>query len=255
MNKKIILSLVFVIFSLNAWAGSIADLCKKEDLGWHFYCDEKKQKIQKPKEAKDLPQKESALERLEREKQEVEKALAEAIYNPSEENVVKFLLMNKRQLKMAEKFGFETKKAILNNPYVLDATLDNPENTIARRLQSQQERLAKISVVRSLNDRYGVYFFYLSTCPACHKFSPVLKDFSEKHGINVLAVSADGGSLPEWPEYVTNRGQIEMLGIEVFPTVILFDTQTQEMKHVGVGIISQDKLLDNIYLQVGNAEG
>lgn len=249
MNKFVFL--ILLIFSAEIKAGSISDLCKEQDLGWNFYCDDKKPKKIKPKK-KNPPKQENILDRLEKDKKIVEEALVTAIYYPSEENVIKYLLLNKKQLAMSEKFGFATKKAILNHPYLLDPTLENPENTLARRLKYKEERATKISLVKNLNDKYGIYFFYLSTCAACHAYSPILKEFSKIYGVNVLPVSADGGALPEWQDFVVDRGQIAKLGIKVFPTTVLFDINSKKMMHIGTGIVSHDELLDNIFMQVGD---
>lgn len=254
MIHRILLLIFLILGSIPLQAGSISDLCKKKDLGWHFYCDEKKQQKKKIAKKPDPIPVENILDRLEREKREVEDALATAIYYPTEENVFKYMLLNKKQLEMSQKFGETTRKVILNNPYMLDASLDNPVNTLARRVKSKEERLQKISTVRRLNDRYGVYFFYLSSCEYCHIFSKTLRRFADKHGLSVLPISADGGALPEWENYVVDKGQISKLGIKVFPTVLLFDTKEKEMINIGTGLISEEELLNNIYIQVGDEQ-
>jgi len=52
---------------------------------------------------------------------------------------------------------------------------------------------------RSLSQRYGVLYFFASSCGACDIFSPILKAVSDKYGLSVLAVSTNGGPSATFP--------------------------------------------------------
>ncbi|MCW8400507.1 type-F conjugative transfer system pilin assembly thiol-disulfide isomerase TrbB [Legionella sp. PATHC038] len=51
------------------------------------------------------------------------------------------------------------------------------------------------SEIRDLSENYYFVFIYRSTCPHCHKFAPILKDFSNTFHIKVQGYSLDSESL------------------------------------------------------------
>ena len=57
--------------------------------------------------------------------------------------------------------------------------------------------------------RYGVFYFYSSSCSACRTFSPVMRALSDNYGLEVLAVSMDGGPNELFPNYVIDSGQYQ----------------------------------------------
>ena len=52
--------------------------------------------------------------------------------------------------------------------------------------------------VKNLSENYYFVFIYKGSCPHCHKFAPVLKDFSDTFHMNVTAYSLDNQALPEY---------------------------------------------------------
>lgn len=49
--------------------------------------------------------------------------------------------------------------------------------------------------IQELREEYYFIFVYRSTCPHCHQFAPVLKDFTSYYNIPVQAYSLDNESL------------------------------------------------------------
>ena len=52
--------------------------------------------------------------------------------------------------------------------------------------------------LKNLSDNYYFIFVYKGTCPHCHKFAPVLKDFSDTFHVKVDAYTLDNEPLPEF---------------------------------------------------------
>jgi conjugal transfer pilus assembly protein TraF len=73
-----------------------------------------------------------------------------------------------------------------------------------------------------------------------------------------MAISLDGGALPEWKNFAVDNGQIERMGMEIksVPATILFDKETRELIPVGFGMLSHTELEERIYattkLEVGD---
>lgn len=52
-------------------------------------------------------------------------------------------------------------------------------------------------LLQDLQKDYYFVLFYRSTCPHCHKFVPILKDFSKYYDLKIVAYSTDGGDLDD----------------------------------------------------------
>lgn len=61
----------------------------------------------------------------------------------------------------------------------------------------------------------------------------------------------DGGSLPEWPKFMVNHGQIARMGIDnnTVPATLLFDKKTRKIIPIGFGVLAHSELEERIYAQ------
>lgn len=57
---------------------------------------------------------------------------------------------------------------------------------------------ASSAQVKHLADNYYFVFIYRATCPHCHQFAPVLKDFSDTFHVKVTSYSLDGEAMDEF---------------------------------------------------------
>jgi conjugal transfer pilus assembly protein TraF len=64
-----------------------------------------------------------------------------------------------------------------------------------------------------------LFFFYRSDCPYCHAFAPTLAAFQARHGIQVVAISVDGGPLPGFPNARPDNGIATTLKVSQVPAV------------------------------------
>ena len=238
-------------------------------LGWHFYCDRTEEKtteteaIQKPE--KDIDQKppaearkkpESAISRIENLREELEEARAAAILEPTTENVAAYLHMQQETLERAAVFSDVFRRTVWSTPE-LDYTLRRPVGALAKRLWSDGRRAERDGVLARLGERYGLIYLGDADCGGCRVFGPLLRAFSMRHGLDVLAVSLDGKPLEGWPEAVPDNGRAERLGLggAPLPAVVLFDTRTQAVLPVGFGVLAEDQLAERIFLSVSREVG
>lgn len=229
------------------------DWCRNLRLGWHFYCDEKKEK---PKAAPAIKAEKPAAERLEELKKRVEDARATAVLDPTPENVQAYLQVNKMMLDMASTFADQWQRVVWSNPD-LDYTLQRPVNTLGKEAWKANRDSEKTQILESLGERYGVFYVYISTCPYCQAYSPILKNFAARYGMTVQAVTLDGGVLPEWPETVVNQGQWQAWGLasQSVPATLLYDRQNKKIVPVAFGLLSEAELEERIYLTTAKEVG
>jgi len=222
--------------------------CEEQGLGWHFYCDRQKAEIDKEdnKQISSQSQAETANQTVENLKKQHDTLLNTAIIFPTEENIKKYLAFNLENLNRSSFFAESAQRAIWQTPD-LNYNLKRPVNSVGKRTWIDEQNKKKKDTVLNLNSRYGVFFFYSSDCPYCHAYSPILKSFADTYDIQIKAVTLNGGILKEWPDSVIDQGQAAKLGVDRFPSTVLFDNQTKETTVIH-GALSQEELLQQIYV-------
>lgn len=238
-----------------------AKYCKVSKLGWHFYCDPDKEEEDKPEQKPAIKPEspEDYLARRDAVRKELDWKMARAVLEPTQEHIIDYIRTQRdKALNPANIFTEKWKRAIWTNPDI-DYSLKRPVSTVGKQAWVDNRNIEKEHSINTLNERYGVFFFYSSTCIYCQKYSPILKAFAAKHNLKVIAVSMDGGIFPDWPDTVINQGQAERMGIagKPVPATILFDKKTKEIVPVGFGLMAMDELESRIYMmtevEVGNA--
>ncbi|CZP44927.1 conjugal transfer protein TraF [Legionella pneumophila] len=101
-------------------------------------------------------------------------------------------------------------------------------------------------VITQLAQRQGFFFFFSSSCPHCQRFSPVLKQMAQRYGFQVVAISMDGGYLPEFNNAVLDEGQSKLFKVTVYPSLFLVDPKREKAHLVTEGAIGAEELLQRL---------
>ena len=230
-----------------------------QGLGWHFYCD----RAEEPERAEPaLPPPsagpaQSASERIEAMRKALEEARAEAILDPTPENVTAYLRLQQETLQRAATFSDAFRRTVWATPE-LDYTLRRPVGALAKQVWSDGRREERRQALARLGDRYGLIYLGHAGCAGCKVFGPLLRAFAQRHGLDVLAVSLSGEALEGWPEAVADNGRAARLGLgdSPVPALVLFDTATKRVIPVGFGVMAEDEMAERIYaltvLESGN---
>ena len=257
------------------WCGSHASSAAfssspPHSLGWHFYCDRVEPEEVSEAEAGKTPmpnnsqtqpaetedQEETAVSQIQKIRKELEEARAAAILDPTPEKVADYLHRQKLALEKASTFSDVFRRTVWMTPE-LDYTLKRPVGALAKRLWSDERRAERDGVLVKLGERYGLIYLGEAGCAGCRVFGPLLRVFSMRHGLDVLAVSLGGGPLEGWPEAVPDNGRAGRLGLggAPLPAVVLFDTMTKKVLPVGFGVLAEDQLAERIFLSVSREIG
>ena len=93
---------------------------------------------------------------------------------------------------------------------------------------------------------HGFVFFFASTCPYCHQFSPILRNVANALDAHVLALSFDNQPLPEFKDYlpVTNDWTTVAFKNEAihYPALFIANPETQTLYPVSIGSLSESEL-------------
>ena len=218
--------------------------CQERRLGTWFYCERARER---PGTAAS-PQP-SARSQLAAISGTLEELKARAILEPSPANVTAYVRFQREQLDRSSMFADVWQRALWQDPG-LDYTLQRPVSTLGKRAWIDQRKTDRDLAMARLSERYGVFYFYASSCGACDIFGPILKAVSDKYGLSVLAVSMDGGPSATFPNHVVDAGQYERLGLGTdrqVPALVLFDALTKQPMPIGYGILSQDEIMDRVF--------
>lgn len=109
-------------------------------------------------------------------------------------------------------------------------------------------------VLTQLAQQHGFFFFFSSSCPHCQRFSPVLKQMAQRYGFHVVAISMDGGYLPEFSEAVLDEGQSKLFNVTVYPSLFLVDPKSEQAHIVTEGAIGEKELSQRL-LKISQSNG
>ncbi|MDI9635782.1 type-F conjugative transfer system pilin assembly protein TraF [Geitlerinema splendidum] len=243
--------------SLNEGWRPRASFFERHAEGWHWYEElQRDNKIEERKEnsLKEPPSGRSSpfssptpTEKIEAQRKELESKLHAAILEPSHENIITYILVQKALMDQSERFSESWKEVVLRTPS-LDETLIHPVDQNARHIYYQKRNQEITKRIEALAQEYGLFFFFKGECSYCHHFAPVVKGFSKKHGWSVLAVSLDEGTLPEFPEARRDNGIATRLQVSHVPALIAFHPSSGQMIPLAYGMVSESEIEERIDL-------
>ncbi|MDZ4273912.1 MAG: conjugal transfer protein TraF, partial [Erythrobacter sp.] len=164
--------------------------CDERKLGSWFYCNSEEAKRKARERARPASPAIPATERMAQITAQLDELKARAILEPTSENIVSYIRFQREQLDRASTFADVWGRSIWQNPD-LDYTLERPVSTLAKQTWAEDRKAQREGSMAALTERYGVFYFYSSSCSACRTFSPVMRALSDTYGLEVLAVSMD----------------------------------------------------------------
>jgi conjugal transfer pilus assembly protein TraF len=219
--------------------------CRERNLGQWFYCEKPKaDPDSSPQNQPNIP----ATVRLKAISEKLDELKARAILEPTTQNVQAYIAFQREQLDRASDFADVWRRAIWQNPE-LDYTLERPINALGKKTWTTQRTAQRDAALAAISQRYGVFYFYSSSCAACEVFSPIIRGVSDRFGMTVMAVSIDGGPNAAFPNYLIDTGQFQAMGMagKQVPALVLFDTVTKQPMPIGYGVMAADDVMDRIF--------
>lgn len=219
--------------------------------GWHFYEDPpaaERERPTLPEQPVPLAPTSRAPELVEFER--LQKTLEDtrniAIMRPTEANVRRYMELESQVVARASYFADVAQRVAWATPE-LDPTLQGrPVNAKALEVFEQTQQAGRSRAIADLGADHVLFFFYRSDCPYCHAFAPTLAAFQARHGIQVVAVSMDGGPMPGFPEARPDNGIATTLKVTQVPAIFLAHPFTGRITPIGFGVLSESQLLERL---------
>lgn len=268
--KKIALSLALAFAGLAHAQGSALDypsVWRCDEAKFNWYCDSDDE----PKATKAAPapapaprqvSKSEQPKRIElRDIKTAEQMRAElkrredlAVMEPTDQNLKDYLQAWQMTQEKGAVFADNWRRVVWQTPE-LDYSLKRPVNNQAIKTFDAQRELNEDQQLRALAKDHGLIFFFRSDCPYCHAMAPLLRQLSQKYGIEVLGVSVDGGGLPDFPNFRDGRAQAQAWGIERVPALFIGSKQTGDRAAIGFGAMAMTNIVNRIFVLTGTKPG
>jgi conjugal transfer pilus assembly protein TraF len=221
--------------------------------GWHFYEDPPQEEVEPPSRpapstaprptASPRPPELVEFERLQKTLEDLRNI---AIMRPTEANVRRYMELEMQVVNRASYFADVAQRVAWATPDLDPSLQGRPVNAQALEVFERQQRTDRSASVANLGRDHVLFFFYRSDCPYCHAFGPTLQAFEARHGIQVVAVSVDGGPLPGFPRARPDNGIATALQVTQVPAVFLAQPSSGKIMPIGSGVLSESQLLERI---------
>lgn len=233
--------------------------------GWFWYKDPpppapKKKKDDKAPSApagKQAPATvaEKALQEFQALQKRVEETQKIAIMYPTPENAKAFMQAYQEAKDRSSTFTDVVQRTMWVNPEYDYNFRGRPTNPAAMAVFDQDVLKERDDVVRKLAKTHGLFFFFRSDCPYCHAMAPMIKQFQSRYGVNVIPVSLDGGTLPQFPNAIRDNGIAQNLGVSTVPATFMAIPREKQIVPIGYGVMNLEEMADRIYQIVAVAPG
>lgn len=245
-SLKIRTILPALLTALAVFAASSADSVhasskwwEKHDEGWYFYNEKPTApdpenppipaSVPRPEQQQDSP---LATELI---KKEGDRLLSEAMINPTEENVVKYMRYQKESLDMSTRLAYMWQRMLMKYP---DLYMNTGTTQVHYDIKEAVDRLGQ---------QAGLFFIYSSGCEACQQAARVVADFKKTHpGFNVVPITIDA-PLPGLEGTRPDNGISASLGVTSVPAWYLAYPDEDRFEHIGTGSITLSDLERRLY--------
>jgi len=124
----------------------------------------------------------------------------------------------------------------------LDENVRIPSAQGARFVFYENERLEKQQIIKNLKNSYGLFYFYSGSCSYCKSFEPLIKQFSDMYGWEVIAISLDGAPSTVFQNWQPDNGIAQRWGVQTVPAVFAINPETDHVIPVANGFTGIDEM-------------
>lgn len=221
---------------------------QQHETGWHWY---QNNRDEIPAASPPVSTSLSPLQAMKAYRQSLKERLDAAILDPSPDHMLSFLKANQENIQRAQDFSTAWENMLLTHPE-FDPHLKYPAHGAALEIYYHEENQIKKTRLKNFAENHGLFYFYASDCAYCQKFSPLVKTLAQRYHIEILPISVNGKTLPEFPDSQIDQGQAEQFGIQHYPALLAVNFKTQEVFPISYGLTSLEEIEHKI-VQVDEA--
>lgn len=238
--------LVLIFYISNCYALNDASFAT----GWYWGQDEtiKEQAKKSDKNTihKTIKPSKTKKQELEDLSKKIDEAKAEAILEPTETNIVKYIKLQEKAVSLSSNFSAAWSKVLINNPDLLNYT-NSSDNMLAQQVIRDEKRKLLDNTIEKFSKENGLIFFFESNNQLSNLQSKIIKSFSERYNVALIPVSKDNKGNEYFPNPQKDNNRSLKLGINSFPAIIAINTKNNKYTPIAFGVISESDLQKRIY--------
>ncbi len=177
-----------------------------------------------------------------------------AVMQPTPDHIRDYLALWQVVQDKGALFADQWRRIVWQTPE-LDYAQRRPANNAAIKVFEAQRGQREEQQLKALARDHGLIFFFRSDCPYCHAMAPTLRMLSDRYGIEVLGVSVDGGSLPDFPSPRDGRMQATAWGVQRVPALFIGSRRTGDRAPIGFGVMALSEIVNRIFVLTGTRAG
>jgi len=210
--------------------------------GWAWYHDRaQKEEIQCEQELVKDP-----VAILAEAKLELENALALAMLEPNQKNILEYITLQKKWTNQAADFSSLWQLTVLDHPEL--ASL-HPTTQYGVQVRKKMETAMRKAFILDLSQKTILLFFYEGGNAFSQAFVTILKDFASSYKWAIKAVSVDGLILKDFPQSLLDRTIANDMNVNFFPSLFIVNPQTLKAKPIAYGMATVSQIEENILMQ------
>jgi len=213
---------------------------KRHAEGWAWYHDFEREAQEEKEEPKD------ELVIIKSAKEDLERALAKAMLDPTKENVYAYMNLQKQWSDQARNFSKSWQYNLLGHPEVASLL---PTTQYGVRVRKEIDAKTRSELIKGLAKENMLLFFYEGGNPFSKEFSKVVTMFRKLNKWEVKPVSVDGLLLNEFPQSIRDQSIAREMGVNFFPALFLVHIRTQAAIPISYGMTTISQIEENIVMQ------
>nr|WP_253310018.1 conjugal transfer protein TraF [Rickettsia endosymbiont of Ceutorhynchus assimilis] len=197
---------------------------------------------------KQEPELEPYDQRIEALKKEFTRAQHKALDDPTLENVIIAQRLHKQILEKSHKFATMWQLATILDYKLVN--MDEPVNSLHKKLYEVRQEEENSKKLKFLAKNWGLILQINQGCNYCQVFTPIVREFADKYGFQLIFVSNSETRFQGMPT-IKDTGLLQTLNpAKLVPVLYLVDSSGKQIYLIAKGIISENKIAENILLIV-----
>ena len=168
-----------------------------------------------------------------------------ALDNPTQSNLLAELRLEKEMMRKSQIYG-ERRVAVA----MLSSEFSNMEahsNVLHRNLQKEIDDKENFVKLTKLSTDWGIVLQVSEDCVHCHRFAPIILEFAQKYGFQLLAANNTGEDFYGIEGIIDNGEMLVFNPNRETPMLYLIKADGKEVLPISRGINSSDQIISNIH--------
>ncbi len=184
----------------------------------------------------------------------LDEAKAEAVLNPTVENVKNYMAIQQYVMNQSTQFANTWQKTLAYYPEY-NYSVNHPTEAATRQIYLSQINEQKVGAAKLLAQNNGLIFFYQGKSQETQAQAASIADFAKLYGFALIGVPVDGVAIEAIPDNRPDSGQSQRMGVSSFPALILVNPKSGQYIPLAYGYPTQDELLSDCLNVVTNYQG